>query len=182
MAPSITIDSQSPAGIGRRIGAYLIDSLLLATAALLLQAIAHFVGMNPLTNGVAAASGASVHLWVSASVTLPYLMYFTILFRRGATVGMTALRIRVASDDGERLPWVRSIVRSAVLLIPFEINHATLFHPEPLWNDPSATLPAATFIVYAVVALYVLVMLLTPERKSIHDLAAGSVVVRRRIT
>ncbi len=65
-----------------------------------------------------------------ATLTLPAVLYFALADWRGATLGKRLLGLRVVGEDGEPLRLGRSLLRSAVLLIPWEIAHTAI------WSTP----------------------------------------------
>lgn len=167
------------AGLPRRLGAYLLDCLLLFAGIVVFHALVYFSGFNPITTGALSMTGPSWHLWVFCTASLPILLYFWFFFRQGETPGMRVLDLRVTRAD-EEAPLSRggALVRAAVLLIPFELNHVILFYPQPVWMDDPLGFRMGVFIVYALAVFYLAVALLNARRQSVHDLAAGSVVVR----
>lgn len=166
------------AGVPRRLAAYLLDCLLLFPGIVVLNALIYVFGLNPIISGALPITGVTVHLWVFCTASLPILLYFSFFFQRGETPGMRLLDLRVTTADETPLSTGQAVVRAAVLLIPFELNHVILFYAQPVsMNDLPGFLPA-TVIVYAVLALYLVVSLLNAKRQSVHDFVAGSIVVR----
>jgi len=152
--------------------------LLVGGVALCVHAALYAVGLNPIAGGAVATTGPNLHLWVFATVTVPVLLYFGFFFRRGHTVGMRALGLRVQGADGASLSAARAFLRAAVLLVPFEVNHIVAFYPQPVWLDDPPGFRMAYLAVYAVLALYLAVVLWSPRRQGPHDLVARSVVVK----
>lgn len=127
-----------PAGLLRRLGALLYDSLLLA--ATLMVATAMFL---PLTGGEAITSVGSVALvWIYRVVMLGLVVLFYGSFwtRRGQTLGMAAWSLRVERDDGGPLTWGDTLLRLAaavVSLLPAGLGWLwILFDPgRRAWHD-----------------------------------------------
>jgi len=171
-----------PADLGRRLIGYAIDCVVLFVGLLALQAL--LSPINPILGMLrhgASVSGGQLHLWVVATATVPFLLYFasTVSSRGQATVGMRILRMRVETVDGSRLGFPRALLRSAVLLVPFEANHTLMFHFAP----PTAAEPSAEFwiglaAVWVLIALFLVSVLVSPKRQSVHDRVAGTVVIR----
>lgn len=166
----------TPANVSRRITAYIVDVGIAFVALLALQAVLYPV--NPLLRGAASTSGIMLHGWVTLTVTLPIVVFFGVSWasRSGATPGMRLLHIRVRSASGERVSFSRALLRAAILLVPFEVNHAVLFYPEPIWAAPSPGFRSSFLAVYALVLIYLAVTLFTPKRQGPHDLAARTIV------
>jgi uncharacterized RDD family membrane protein YckC len=165
----------------RRLVAYGLDCVLLGLALLVLQAILFVV--NPIFAMMRTGqqpTPTQIHLWVFATASIPFLLYFALMLRssRQSTMGMRLLKLKVADAGGGRIGLGQSLLRSAVMLMPFELNHAVIFHLMP----PDASPPPAYFIglavVWALLAAYIATILLTRRRQSVHDLFARTVVQR----
>jgi uncharacterized RDD family membrane protein YckC len=108
-----------PAGLLRRLGALLYDSLLLA--AVLMIATALFL---PLTGGEAITSTRNPLLvWVYRGVLagLVVLFYGSFWTRRGQTLGMISWRLRLEREDGGALTWgdtLRRLAAAVLSLLP----------------------------------------------------------------
>jgi uncharacterized RDD family membrane protein YckC len=153
------------AGFWRRLLAFWLDGLLLAIAGVLVgiaayDELARMGGYGPLV-GFAIA-----------------LLYFGILnsgIGGGRTLGKRLLGIRVAGVDGKPLSLSRSLLRYCVLFIPFFLNGATV---PPQWLVlPLACVPSL-LVVGGMAAIVYLFVFNLPTRRSLHDFAAGSWVVR----
>ena len=64
------------------------------------------------------------------------------------------------------------------MLIPFELNHAVMFYLAPRNAPPALSFFIGIAAVWAVIAVYIVSILLTRHRQSVHDLVAGTVVQR----
>lgn len=168
-------------GISRRLSAYVLDCGLLAIAVLVLQAILFFV--NPIVAIIRAGqqpTPTQLHMWIFATASIPFLLYFVLLFRssRQATVGMRLLKLKVAAVGGGRIGFGQSLLRSVVMLIPFELNHIVWFHLAPNDSPPSPAFYIGLGVFWALIVVYLATILLTRRRQSVHDLIAGTVVQR----
>ena len=166
------------ASIPRRVVAYAIDVVLAFAGVVALQAV--LLPINPLFGGVTSPSGVLLHAWVTLTVTVLIVLFFGWRWASpsGATPGMRLLRLRVRTASGGRVPMPRALLRALVLLVPFEVNHAVLFHPRPIWDSPSPGFRMGFVVVYALLFLYLAVTLRSSQRQGPHDLAAGSIVSR----
>ncbi len=182
MAPAVP--QQPYASIRRRVSSYCAEVFLLGVGALLLQGILFALGLNPLVRGVQSGVGFSkvaYHLWLLGTVDLPLIVYYTgaLASSAQATFVMRWLGLRLESVDGGRSRFGQAFLRTVVMLIPFEINHAFL-----VWASDPQGIPTQHPFPYAavgiVVLLYIVTALRSPLRQSIHDLAAGTVVVSAR--
>lgn len=162
-----------------RVAAYSIDIVLLLAGILITQALLRPV--NPLLGQSQSTSGWRNHLWVYVTVSIPILIYFALSFssKWQATFGMRLLGINVAGTGGESIGFGRALLRSLVMLIPFELNHVVMFYPTPIWGDPKPGFRVGFVVVSLLMVIYLGSLLLTTHHQSIHDLVARTIVVRK---
>ncbi len=155
------------AGHGARLGAYILDALLVGfvtTLLLLVSVIPLFISFARLapkypdgTNdpAVLAELGPGLGIFIAAAIAISLLamLYFPFFWARGgATPGMKAAGIRVVRDrDGSRIGWGTAILR----LIGWWISGA-VFYLGFIW------------------------ILIDSRRRGWHDLIAGTCVIRSR--
>ena len=167
-------------GVLRRLVAYGLDCGLLVLGLLVLQAILFVVNpMVALMRTGQQPTPTQFHLWVFATASIPFLLYFALMLRssRQATLGMRLLKLKVADAGGGRIG-SGSLLRSAVMLVPFEFNHAVMFHLLPRDAPPPPSYFIGLVVFWALIAAYIATILLTRRRQSVHDLVAGTVVQR----
>lgn len=82
--------------------------------------------------------------------------------------------------NGERISFGRALLRTVVKLIPFEVNHAVMFLPVPMAGEPNPGFRPGFILVSLLMMVYLASVILTRRKQSIHDLVAGTVVVRNR--
>jgi uncharacterized RDD family membrane protein YckC len=156
--------------------AYVLDGGLLAAGV-----VASQVGLRALLGArwPALRTGPQIEGWVLLTVSLPVWAYFSLFesSARGATPAKRLLGLRVATTTGERPGWRRALVRTAIKLLPWELTHATLLLPTPMWGAAEAEMRAGLWGVYALLGLYLVCTALTPRRQGPHDLIAGTEVV-----
>jgi len=104
-----------PAGLLRRLGALLYDSLLLG--AVLMIATALFL---PLTGGLAITrAGNPLLAWTYRGVLvgLVVLFYGSFWTRSGQTLGLASWRLRLEREDGGALTWGDTLRRLAAAVL-----------------------------------------------------------------
>jgi len=166
------------ASLWARIAAYSLDIILLFIGIMASQAL--FRPINPLLGTTARSRGWQLHLWVYGTVSLPILLYFVLCIssKWQATIGMRWLGIKVTSLSGEPIGIGLVVLRSLVMLIPFELNHIVMFHPTPIWNDPNPGFRYGFIVTSVLIIVYLAAVLLTEHHQSIHDLVVNTIVVR----
>lgn len=169
-----------PAGLARRLAAYAVDAALLFVVVGLLLGGALGLVLYLTVGFEWARSGPLVWAYVFATVSVPFWLYYT-LFEGGArqaTPGMRLLGLRVSGLEGGRVGFGRALLRTVVKLVPFEVNHAVMFLPTPLLNETEPDFRYGFILVGALMTAYLACVVLTRRRQSVHDLAAGTLVVR----
>ncbi len=155
MTDSVFYSRGNRAGIGRRMAALAIDTLIVAVVVVPIGYVIQRV-LEDLTNdGVGWMSASSLSM-------LLYLAYFTLLEgQSGATVGKRMLSLRVQRLHGGQCTMRESLIRNSLRVIdgfPF------FFAP----GVPPLYLAGGVFIMYS------------PHRQRIGDWAADTVVVLSR--
>jgi uncharacterized RDD family membrane protein YckC len=153
------------AGHGARLGAYILDGILLSvfvTAFVLVLMLVLFGSLDwtvdpngDVVFGDTAAAAGSILLFVAGSmlISLLALLYFPFFWARGGqTPGMRVAGIRVVKDrDGSRIGWGTAILR----LIGWWVS-AAVFYIGFVW------------------------ILIDSRRRGWHDLIAGTCVISSR--
>jgi uncharacterized RDD family membrane protein YckC len=144
-------ESGQLASIGQRIGARLLDGLIIG--------LPLFVLILATTDFSDDQDAISTPLWVQLVATAVSALYEVVLIRtRGQTIGKRVLGIKVVrSTDGALPDWTASIVRYILPVL-------------------AALLPVPIVNVLLSLAIY-LVAIVHPLRQGWHDRAAGTVVV-----
>ena len=134
--------------------------------------------LRPVNPAIANPIPPVLQWWVFATVTVPIWLIFSWReYTAGATPIAGYLGLRVRTTAGNPLTLGTALMRNAVKLVPFELNHvALLSHAGP--SGPGRVSAAGTAAVWALVAVYVGAVVLSSKRQSIHDIVAGTVVVR----
>ena len=141
------------ASLSLRIVAFILDLMVLISAWIILFLGSAFLFLLVRTAGLD-RDPTDTEFWVAASIAVFGYLLFLPLYHIlmwswwGQTVGMMAVRIRVVGRDGRRI----SLGRAAVRLIAFV----------------ASTLPLFLGLVYA---------LFDRQRRALHDLLAGTVVI-----
>ncbi|MCL4561067.1 MAG: RDD family protein [Chloroflexi bacterium] len=166
----------------RRIFAFILDAVILFLGVVITQAAMLLVGINPVVRQMQAGiavSGSTLHLWVTATTTLPFILYFAIMHSSGwqATLGKRVMRIKVTTVYNERTSFQRGVLRAVVTLIPFEVNHTIIFNIG--YGNPAMVgylIPALVFF-YGLIAAYIASIFLTRRHQSLDDLVSGTVTI-----
>jgi len=154
------------AGFWRRLGAFVIDFMLLGIAGLILGTLL----FDPF-----ARMGAYARL-IGFAIALAYFGLFNSRIGGGQTLGKRWLGVRVVDAHDQLLSLPRSLLRYAVLGIPFFANGL------PVDSTPGMSTPLgyllALIVLGGILAIVYLYIFNRRTRQSLHDLVVGSYVER----
>lgn len=158
----------------RRLLGYGADVVVLAVFLAVLQFGLWAIGANW---AVAIPTPWAIHSWVLATVSPVCILYFTLLpMIRSATYGQSVLGLAM-TPIGSSYSVAGLIVRSALLLAPFELNHAVLFWTFDAAFQPTLQTWVGFALVYSLAGVYIVSALMSRDGRALHDLA-GVVAVR----
>ena len=167
------------AGFGKRVGAFALDYIiilgyLLAVASLSLLANIFF-GANQWLFGERIRAQVVAFLLV----TLPVTLYFAISESSPgqATWGKRRLKLNVADQDGNRIGLWRSLGRTLLKFVPWEISHTLI------WQIYFSSATASIWIDYGFAFVYVLIglnvasLLIMKTHQTVYDLLTNTYVI-----
>jgi uncharacterized RDD family membrane protein YckC len=185
MAPQPTYHdrvSLSTASIWRRTGAFALDYVVIALW------IGLVVGLGVLMRGVATeladdlfGNPLTAELAGFVTLTLPVALYFAVSEQGaiGGTWGKRRRGLRVVTDGGAPLSLGRSVLRTALKLVPWELAHAVIWRFAIPDSAPELLLDAGLVVVWGVVAANLLSALLDDRRRTLSDRLSGTRVIVR---
>lgn len=155
-------------GFWRRVGAFLIDSIILGVFGLILGLFfsQQFVELG--------GWGRAIGFPIAA-------IYFAILNSRiggGQTIGKRALKIQVVDKSSELLSLPKSILRYFAIGIPYFLNGAII--PESILYPVGFYLVSLLVFGFGLSIVYLFIFNRN-TRQSLHDIIAGTYVVRKNI-
>jgi len=166
----------------RRLMAFFVDCLIIASYAFLLFLVASAVELawsyqHYLSDSLLLRYGVSFF-----SLTLPVILYFTLLESsvRGATLGKQLFKLRVVSTKGPGIATGNLLIRTLVKLAPWELSHLFLqLDPNFLQTgEPELIITLPGLIAINVLALvYLAIPAIRKDNAAIHDLASKTEIV-----
>jgi uncharacterized RDD family membrane protein YckC len=174
-------EMKSYAGFWRRAGAFALDYVIILLYLAALTLVAFLV--NSLSN---------ISQWLFAErvralltgfllLTLPISLYFALSESapRQATWGKRKLGLKVTDHNGERNSLWRSLARTGLEFIPWELSHTLI------WTIYCAPGTNSNLVNYGFVLVYVLIglnlasLLMTKKHQAIYNLLAKTYVVKQ---
>ena len=173
-------DAFTPAGPLRRAGAFGLDYLLIA-AYLVLVVAAGATARSVAPDAAGALFGGPLvgELTGFLVVTLPISLYFVLSERwpRGATWGKRRLGLRVVTEAGEPLTLGRSVLRTALKFLPWELAHAVIWRFAFPGSAPSGLPEAGLVLVWALIGANLVAALVDGRRRTAYDRLSRTRVV-----
>ena len=173
--------ARTPAGLWVRLLAFALDYVLIAAYLVIL--IAAGILVSRFAQPVAAAlfggpvSGEATGFLL---ITAPISLYFALseASSRQATWGKARQGLKVTGVEGERLSVARSLVRTALKFVPWELAHACIWQIS-FAGDPSSPVYVVGFtIVWSIVGVNLVSLIVSPARQTLYDRLARTLVVR----
>lgn len=168
----------------RRLVAFALDYFVIAAYLITLTAASLVILASPLRPTFESIWGNawSAELTGFLLLTTPVILYFALFESSvgGATLGKRVLHLRVVHLDGGRLGPGRSLVRSAIKFLPWEMAHFTIWHyvygstrhaSPPSWTTVTLT------AVYLLALAYIVTLFIGHTHRTIYDRIAGSSVI-----
>lgn len=160
------------AGPGQRMGAFMIDSIVLALIGL-------FLGLFFSKQFEAMGSWGRI---VGYLISTGYFAVFDSRVFRGATPGKRVLGIKVEASAGAPLSFRKSFLRATIISLPYFLGVVNVWQiGGSEWDSAeSALLVLLTILIVALgVADSYLILFNRRTRQAVYDLLAGAVVVRK---
>lgn len=168
--------------LGQRVLAYLGDGLVLYLAIFAVQGVILQLGLNPIVKLMdqgETPAGWQLHLWVFMVVSVPLWVYYTLTqsSTHQATWVMRWFNLQTISLNGALVTKTQALLRSVVMLLPFELNHTALFGTIP---DPAGYLTIALItLTWVLIGGNFAAILFTEKQQTLHDWIAGTTIVMK---
>ena len=174
----------SYAGFGQRLVAFLLDYIVISIYIVLLVALSFGIGATPWGDGFVRlfANPISAEVTAFLLLVLPVVLYFAFFetSARQGTWGKQRLGLRVTDERGERISFGKSLLRSLLKFLPWELTHLCLWNI-PGWPMNVGEVPpwivAGLSLVWVIVFAYAASLLLSKTSQTIYDRIAGTLVL-----
>jgi uncharacterized RDD family membrane protein YckC len=123
-----------PAGVFRRFGAMVYDSLLLLAVLLVASMPPVLLNGGPMRDGTSLGEFKNT-VYLLYLLLLIFLFYGRFWTRNGQTLGMAAWRIRAISEDGSPLSWQQVLIRLGTALLGLANLWVWFDHEHRGWHE-----------------------------------------------
>jgi uncharacterized RDD family membrane protein YckC len=112
-------------------------------------------------------------------LTLPVSLYFALheSSARQATWGKQRAGLRVTDRDGNRIRFWRSLARTMLKFVPWELSHTLIWETTFSQGATSTLVKYGFALVYLLIGANIASLALTRTKQSIYDLLAGTYVL-----
>ena len=157
---------------------YVIIALYLATLTLISLLLNSFFGVAQWLFSDRVRAQLSGFLLI----TLPITLYFAFSesSHRRATWGKAKVRVQVTDYHGERIGFWRSLARTALKFVPWELSHTLIWQITFFPMNSPAWVNYGFVLVYGLIGLNLAGILFTKQHQSIYDLLAKTYVIKLR--
>jgi uncharacterized RDD family membrane protein YckC len=126
-------------------------------------------------------SGIHTELYTLLTISLPIWLYFALCEQSKwqATLGKRLLKLRVVDElNYTRIRFPRSLLRTLVKLLPWEIAHLSNNLPKPIWFVPEPEFRAGFMVVCILLFGYVAMVGLSEKKHGPHDRLARTLILK----
>lgn len=176
--------SAVPVSAATRIGAFGFDYLAIAVYLVLLLGAGILMSFGPVGDHWRSFMSDPMRADLVAFLltVLPVTLYFALSERSEAraTWGKRRANIEVVGPDGGRIGLGRSLVRSGLKFLPWQLAHTAMLHVPgfPMSpGDPPASSTALLVVTWSLVAVYVVGLTRIGGGRTLYDRVAGTTVV-----
>ena len=171
----------SYAGFWKRIKAFAFDYLVILIYLMGLTGI--FMVINQTSNFAQRLFASRISAQVSGFllVTLPISLYFAMSesSKHRATWGKQRLRLSVTDQNGHQIGFPRSLTRTLLKFVPWELSHTILWE-NYFYPETASRLMAYGFtLVYFLLGLNLASLAFTKSHRTLYDYMAGTIVVEK---
>lgn len=167
------------ASFWKRVGAFALDYLLI---------LGYLLGVIILSLLANSVFGASQWLFADRIraqlvaffiVTLPVTLYFAISesSQSKATWGKRRLKLQVADQDGARIGFWRSLARTLLKFIPWELSHTLIWQLYFSRQTEMVWINYGFGLVYVLIGLNIVSLMRTRTNQTLYDLLTKTYVI-----
>ena len=162
---------------------YFIDCIIaFAVVMLIIQwaILSHLRGFFGITD-LWLQSSENMQLYVLTSISIPVWIYFAYFDSKKSkgTFGKRIFNLEVKDTKNQKLSFGRSLCRTIIKLLPWEIAHMGVIFPTPIYyeNDPSVRV--LSYVGLLLFAVYVISIWTDSRKRAIYDKLMGTIVSKR---
>jgi len=177
----VTSAARTPASLRDRLLAFALDYVVIAAYLAALVALGIAVSrVAPQVSRTLFGGPISGEASGFLLITLPVALYFALseASTRQATWGKARIGLRVTDLAGARLGLARSLARTGLKFVPWELAHWCIWQITFAADQSSPLYTAGFLVVWVLVGANLVSLLVSPARQTLYDRLARTLVVR----
>lgn len=161
-----------------RIYAFLLDYLMIAMYGIFIVGTVSLLFKSLLTP-LFSDSPVIAQLTGFLMITLPISLYFILCERSKwqGTWGKKKIRIRIVDNNGQRIKLGRSVIRTTIKLLPWEVAHFGIWRLMLPTNISETTIFVILYAVNFTIIVYLIIPLTNKRKKNVYDWIARTEVI-----
>jgi uncharacterized RDD family membrane protein YckC len=178
---TVTNDRRTAAGIWDRSLAFASDYLMIAAyLAMIVAGGAALMRFSPAISNALFGGPVVGQITGFLLITLPVTLYFALSDASAfqATWGKRRMRLKVVDCGGRPLRRTRSVGRTALKFVPWELAHTCIWQVSFAADQSDSVYMIGFSVVWLLVGVNVLSLLVSPTKQTIYDRLAGTLVQR----
>ena len=165
----------------KRAIAYFVDCIIVFSIIMLVLQWAIFSQFRDVI-GITDAwfrSSWNMQLYVLLSISIPVWLYFAYFDSKHSkgSFGKRLFKLSVKDNSGGGISFSKSLFRSILKLLPWEIAHIGVIWPTPIYFEAEPTVRILTIIGMALFLIYVFSILIDKDKRSLYDIVLNVNVV-----
>src|SRR4030095_1645446 len=169
------------AGFWQRAGAFALDYLVILLYIVTITLLTLVINSQFQVNHWLFTNRVSAQLTGFLLLTLPVSLYFAFSESsiRQATWGKRKLELKVTDYNGERVSLWRSLARTTLKFIPWELSHTLIWNIAFSPDANSIRINYGFVVVYVLIGLNIVSLIMTKKHQTIYDLITKTYVVKQ---
>lgn len=169
------------AGFWRRASAFALDYIPIFIYLLVITLLSLLFNSLFRTNQLLFANRVQAQFTAFLFVTLPVMLYFAMSESslRQATWGKRRMGLKVTNYIGGRISFWRSLARTALKFIPWELSHTLVWE---IYFSPQINVAWINYgfvLVYVLIGLNIASLTLSRKHQALYDFLAGTYVAKQ---
>lgn len=113
----------------------------------------------------------NLEIYVLTTISLPVWLYFSILDSKlsKGTFGKRIFKLQVTDPKGNKIPYLKSLLRTLLKLLPWEIAHIGVIFPQPLYFSENPEISWLTYAGIGLLLAYIISVFYQPKKRSLYD-------------
>jgi uncharacterized RDD family membrane protein YckC len=128
-------------------------------------------------------SSVNMQIYVLTSISIPVWIYFAYFDseKSKGTFGKRIFNLEVQDNKNQKISFLKSLLRTIIKLLPWEIAHIGVIFPSPLYYENEPAVRLLTYVGLFLFAIYVISIWTDSKKRAIYDKVVGTIVSKKQI-